>query len=293
LSGLDTAELILLGAMWGASFLFMRLAVPEFGPVALIALRVGITALLFVPVLATRRGSVALIRYWKPLAVLGLINSAVPFTLFAYATLHLSAGLAAVLNASVPLFGALVARVWSGESLSASRVGGLVIGFMGVGLLVWDRQLLAAESRLAAVGAALAASLLYALSANFAKRRLSGVHPLVTVVGSQWTATLFILPAAAWLWPAAAPSAGGWGAVLGVAVICTGLAYLLYFRLIDRIGPTRAITVTFLIPIFGVLYGALLLGESVTPRMLAACVVILLGTALTTGILPGAHRPAS
>jgi drug/metabolite transporter (DMT)-like permease len=293
MTGADLAELILLAAMWGGSFLFMRMAVPEFGPVALIALRVGITALLFLPALFFRGRAISLRRHWKPLTVLGLINSAVPFILFAYATLHLTAGLAAVLNATVPLFGALAARIWSGERLAGSRVVGLAVGFLGVGLLVWDKIAVRTENSFAAVGAALAASFLYAISAIFARRRLPDVHPMVTVAGSQWAAAIFTLPAAIWLWPAKSPSAGGWGAVLGLALVCTGLAYLLYFRLIARIGPTRAITVTYLIPLFGMLYGVLLLDERVTLQMFAGCAVILLGTAMTTGLLATGRRGRS
>jgi drug/metabolite transporter (DMT)-like permease len=279
----DLIELLALAALWGASFLFMRVAAPELGPVALIALRVGIAAALLLPALALRGGLPALRgRLWHVTAV-GVINSAVPFCLLAYATLTLTAGLASILNATSPLWGGLVAHLWLGERLGRARVAGLAVGFAGVAFLATGRSALGAPGGGAAVSAALAATLSYGVAASYTRRFLRGVDPLAVAAGSQVAAALVLLAPAWALWPAAAPSARAWGAVLALGVASTAVAYVMYFRLIARIGPARAISVTFLIPAFAVAWGALLLGEAVSARTLAGAAVVLAGTALATG----------
>lgn len=281
----DAAELVLLAALWGGSFLFMRIGAPEFGAVALVAVRVALAAAALLPLLALRGLGPDLRRHWRPIAVVGLVNSALPFVLYTYAALSITAGLSAVFNATAPLWGALVAWWWLGDRPTASRALGLAVGFAGVAWLAWDKASFkpgAGDTGLAVV-ACLAATLCYGIGANYTKRRLSGVSPLAVAAGSQAAAALALaVPAALW-WPAAAPSAAAWGAAAVLGVLCTGLAYLLYFRLIAHVGPARAIAVTYLIPLFGVLWGALFLGERVTPVMVLAGLVILAGTALATG----------
>jgi len=281
----DVAELLLLAALWGGAFLFLRIGAPPFGPVALIALRVGIAALLLLPVLALRGGLGPLRRHAAPLLFMGVVNSVLPFVLFAYATLHLTAGFAAVLNATSPMFTALVAWVWLRERLTASRWFGLVVGMSGVVLLVWDKLSLSAAGSTLAVAACLAGSLFYGIGGNFARRRLDGVRPEAIAAGSQAAATLVLAPFALMAWPTVTPSMPAWGAVLVLGLACTGLAFILYFRLIGNVGPSRAITVTFLIPAFGMLFGAIFLGEPVTARMIAGGLVVLAGTALSTGLV--------
>lgn len=280
----DLIDLLLLAAIWGASFLFMRIAAPEFGPVPLIAVRVGIAALCLSIILAGRGGIKDLHRQAAPLTVLGAINTALPFSLFAYAVLSVTAGFAAVLNATVPLFGALVAYLWLGDKLAPTRVLGLIVGFVGVLVLVWGRISLK-DGSLWAVLAGLTASLSYGVSANYTKKRMTGVDPFVIATGNLIAATVLLLAPALAYRPSAMPSPLSWVSVIALGVVCTGVAYILFFRLIARVGPTKAMTVTYLIPAFAVLWGSVFLDEAITASMMTACAVILLGTALATGTL--------
>lgn len=293
----DIVDLLLLAALWGASFLFMRVAVPQFGALPLAALRVAGAALLLLALLAARSGLGGMRAHWRPIAVIGITNSALPFLGFSIAAMSIPAGLSSILNATSPMFGALIAMAWLREPSNASRVAGLGIGFVGVVLLASGSRGVAVVAdgpgTGAAIGLCLAASLLYGFSACFARRYLTGVEPLAVAAGSQLSATLALALPAAWAWPAVVPSAGSWLAVLALALLCTGIAYLLYFRLIARVGPARAIAVTFLVPAFGMLWAGVFLGEAVTPTMLALGALILLGTGLATGVLQfprPAHR---
>src|SRR5688572_23302301 len=181
----DVTDLVLLGAIWGASFLFMRVAVPEFGPIPLIAARVGIAAAFLLVILMKRGGSRALYANAAPLSILGAFNSAIPFTLFAFAVLSVTAGFAAVLNSTAPLFGAFVAFVWLRDRPSPTRIAGLIVGFVGVLVLVSGRlSMTAADGGGVAVLAGLSAAFLYGVAANYAKRRLGGVDSLVIATGS-------------------------------------------------------------------------------------------------------------
>ena len=296
MKALDLFELLALAALWGASFLFMRLGAAEFGPVALSALRVGLATLVLLPLLLWHGQARLLRTHWRAIAVVGVANSALPFVLFSVAALALNAGLSSIFNATAPLWGALIAWAWLGERLTRGRVAGLAIGFAGVLVLAWDKASWQpgehGVSAAIAIAACLAATLCYGFAANYAKRRLSGVAPLAVATGSQLAASLALALPALWLWPAAAPGARAWASVAGLALLCTALAYLLYFRLIAHVGPARAITVTFLVPLFAVLWGALFLAETLTPAMALGCAVILLGTALTTGVLRWPLRQA-
>jgi drug/metabolite transporter (DMT)-like permease len=285
----DLIELLTLAALWGGSFLFMRMGAGEFGPVALAGLRVLGAALFLLPLLALRGQLADLRAAWRPIAVVGVSNSALPFVLFAYATLSITGGLASIFNAAAPLFGALVAWIWLHEQLNRSRIVGLGIGLLGVLGLAWSNVNMDAGFKPGGSGwaivACLAATLLYGFSANYTKRRLNGVAPLAVAAGSQSFAALFlIVPALVW-WPAQAPSLRAWSALGVLSIVCTGAAYILYFRLIAHLGASKAITVTFLIPAFGVAWGAWFLDETVTVAMLLGCAIIVLGTALASGFL--------
>jgi drug/metabolite transporter (DMT)-like permease len=279
----DFVDLLLLAAIWGASFLFMRVAAPEFGAIPLIWIRVLVAALFLSAVLSKRGGFGEMRGRVGTLSLVGAINSALPFSLFAFATLSLPAGFSAVLNATAPLFGAIVAYVWLKESLAPSRVLGLATGFAGVLVLVSGRISLRAD--LAAIVAGLAGALLYGIAAHYTKKNLAGAPPLVIATGSQIAASGLLLLPALYYWPTIVPSATAWFFAIVLGVACTGVAYVLYFRLIARAGAARAIAVTYLIPVFGMCWGYLFLGERVTPSMVLGCAVILLGIALTTGVL--------
>lgn len=283
----DLVELIALAAIWGASFLFIRLGAAEFGPLALSLLRVGGATLMLLPLLAWHKQTSVLRTHWREITVVGITNSALPFVLFTVAALAINAGLSSIFNATAPLWGAMIGALWLKDRLTPSRMLGLAIGFAGVLFLAWDKASFKPGEHGVSAGiailACLGATLCYGFGANYTKRKLQGVPPLAVAAGSQIAATLVLALPGAWAWPAQAPSAAAWGAMVGLALLCTGVAYLLYFRLIAHVGPARAISVTFLIPLFGVLWGALFLGEAITPAMLAGCAVILVGTALVTG----------
>lgn len=284
----DLAELLVLAAVWGASFLFMRIASPEFGPLTLALLRVGGAALFLLPLLWLRQGRQPLLGP-RPgaMLVVAFMNSAFPFALYAYAALHLPAGLSSILNATVPMWGALVAWVWTGEQLTRWRLLGLVMGFAGVAWLVQAKTGLNLNASLLAVLACLLATLNYAIGAVATKRWLGGaVTPLGVAAGSQFASMLWLLPFGLWAWPAALPSTTAWANLAGLALLCTGVAYILYFRLMARVGPTKAVTVTFLIPVFAVLWGAIFLGEALTMAMAGGGALILAGTALALGLWP-------
>jgi drug/metabolite transporter (DMT)-like permease len=294
LTARDVGELLTLAALWGASFLLMRMGAGEFGPVALAAVRVGGAALVLLPLLALRRQFGDLRRHWRPIFAVGITNSALPFLCFSFAALSITAGLSAIFNAASPLFGAVIARVWLRDRLTPLRVLGLLIGFGGVAGLALSNAHGAASFKPGgsgwAVVACLAGSMLYGYSVNYTKRHLAGVAPMALAAGSQFSAALALaIPAWLW-WPQRAPAPAAWVAAAMLAVASTGLAYVLYFRLIARIGPGNAIAVTFLIPLFAVLWGWLLLGEAISLPMLAGCAVILLGTGLATGLLKAPVR---
>ena len=283
------ADFLLLAAIWGASFLFMRLAAAELGPLPTAALRVAIASLFLLPILLVKGHWPALRQHWRPVLFAGILNSGIPFALYAFAVLHISTGLSSILNATVPLFGALVAWLWLSDKPGWSRSVGLAIGFGGVVLLAGGQASFKPNASGVApawaVLACLAATTCYALAASFTKKHMPSMPPLVAATGSQIGATLALALPAMWFHPDHMPSASAWGALLVVGVLCTGVAYVLYFRLIDRAGPAKALTVTFLIPVFAIAYGVLLLDEHVTSWMLICGGVILLGTALSSGLI--------
>lgn len=286
----DLAELTLLAAIWGASFLFMRLGAHEFGPIVLAALRVIGASLLLLPLLSLREGLTGLRREWRLLLVLGLLNSALPFVLFSYAALSITAGLSSILNATTPLWGALVAWVWLSQRLSPLRLAGLALGFAGVLFLVWDKARFTPGGSGWAIIACLAATLCYGIAANFTKQRLSHISPLTVATGSQVSASVILVVPASLLWPATLPGLQAWVSVVLLAVLCSGVAYILYFRLMSRVGPTNTMAVTFLLPVFAVVWGYAFLGEVFTLRMALGCAVVLMGTALALGLVGPSQR---
>jgi drug/metabolite transporter (DMT)-like permease len=281
----DRLELVVLATIWGASFLFMRIAAPEFGPIALVQVRVTIAAVFLMAALLLRGRTRPLLEHAGPLTFVGITSSALPFVLFAYATLHVTAGTAAVLNATAPLFGAVVAFIWLRDRLPPARVLGLVVGFAGVLVLAWDKSGAHGNGTALAVAAGLVASLSYGVAVNYTKTRLHAVDPVVNAAGSQVASALLLLPLTIGYWPDAQPSMASWLAVIALGILSTGIAYIIYFRLIVRIGPAKAITVTYLVPVFGMVWGLVFLHEAITPGMVVACGVILMGTALATGNL--------
>lgn len=277
-------ELTLLAALWGGSFLFIRYAAPAFGVAPLIWLRVAIAALCLVPLLLWRGQGDILRQHAGTLVLMGIFSTALPFVLIAWAMLSLTAGLASILNAATPIFTAVIAALWLHDRLNKSQMLGLVIGFAGVLLLATDKADFKPGGSGWAIVAMLLATLSYGVGANMTKHYLGGVPPLVNAAGSQLVSTLILSPLAWWFWPAKMPENMAWGAVIALGVGCTALAFLMFFRLIATIGAARTITVTFLIPLFGVLWGSLFLNETVNAGMLVGGGIVILGTSLATGV---------
>ena len=282
----DIVDLVLLAAVWGASFLFMRMGAPEFGPVALVQLRMLIAALFLLPVLKMRIGLAELPPNWKPLTMLGFLNSAIPFLLLTYSTLYVTAGFSSVFNATAPLWGALVAWVWLSERLNSIAVVGLIVGFLGVAVLAGDADNLASPGSALAVIAAIGGAFFYGIGANYARRYTKHLNSLSVATGSMLFPAILLLPFSVAFWPDTPPSARAWFALIAMGIASTGVAYILYFRLIANVGPAKAITVAYLIPAFAVIWGALILDETVTALMIIGCLIIFLGTALVTGVFP-------
>jgi drug/metabolite transporter (DMT)-like permease len=288
----DFASLILLGALWGGSFLFIRVAVSALGPFLLVELRVGLAAAaLFIYVLAASR--LPKIRsHWRSFVALGFLNAAVPFSLISAAEIHLTASLAAILNSTTVMFTAVVAAVWLGDALTVRKVAGIVLGIVGVTVLVGWNPIALNGIVLLSVAAMLGGSLSYALGATYAKQAFLGIPPLGMAIGQQVGAAALMLPLAVVTLPAEAPSLVAALSVLGLALPSTAVAYLIYFRLIANVGPTSTVTVTLLVPVFGLLFGVLLLDEPFGPGTLAGLGIILSSIVLVTGIAPRKSKTA-
>ncbi|MCQ9618182.1 DMT family transporter [Paenalcaligenes niemegkensis] len=287
MSSHDLRNLLLLAAIWGSSFLFTRLAAFDFGAFPLILVRVGAAGLMLLIVMALQGRLHALWPYWRPIAMVGFLNAAVPFTCYAFAATRIEIGLLSVLNAMTPLFAALIARLWLKEQLSGLRVLGLVIGFLGIITLVYDKLHFDQGATGWAILASLVATLFYGIAASFSTKYLKGAEPIAVAAGSLSSAGIMLAPFAWWLWPDTSISAGAWGSALTLSLLCTGLAYLIFYRLLANVGGAKTVTVTFLVPPFGVLWGVLLLGEKLSFQVVGGTAVVLLGTLLATGFIGG------
>jgi len=278
-------ELLLLSFFWGSSFLLIQVGVTEFGPAALIFLRTMLAGLVLLLILAFRREVLVLLRNWKNFVPLGLLDSSLPYMLSAYAALHMPSGTISVINAVTPLWGALVAWLWLGIHLTFAGILGLLIGLVGITFLVWDRFELALSDSTFALIAAVCGPICYALSACYAKKHLSSFSPFVNATGSSLTSGILLLPLAWFWWPTEPVSVKAWGAALVLAVLCSAVAYVLYYRLIRDIGPARAMTVSYLVPVVGLFWGWALMDEHFTLRTLMGVLLIFTGLALANGLL--------
>lgn len=273
--------LLTLSALWGGSFLFLRLASPVLGPVALIEARVLLAGLALLGY-GLASGRLRRPRRWWPLAVVGVINSAAPFTLIAFAELRLPASFAATINAFTPSWSVLASVLLTGAALTPMRAWGLLVGVAGVAALVGLGPVALTPGVLISIGASLLAAACYGFAAVYAGMRAAGESPLAVATYSQLGAAVALLPLVPLAPPRSAMGPGTVAAVLALALLCTAVAYLLYFGLIARAGATRATMVTYLAPAFGVLWGTLFLGEPLTRGMLLGLALILAGVALAS-----------
>lgn len=281
----STLRLIALSAIWGASFLFMRMGAPVLGPALLIELRVGLAAVFLLTVGAILKRSLNVRENWRHYLVLGFFNSALPFLLFGFAARTLSASLLSILNATAPIWGAVIGAAWTCTALSRWSMLGLALGVVGVAMLAGYDPTARREGAYPAVLLGLAAAFSYGVATNYAKAAKK-IEPFANAHGSMWAATLLVAPAVPFFSNAVVPGPTVILAVLALGVACSGVAYLLYFRLIADIGAVPASTVTFLVPVFGVMWGHFILGEPVGWNTLAGASVVIAGTALVTGFSP-------
>lgn len=278
--------LVLLSAIWGASFLFLRISSPVFGPFFLIELRVASALLVLLPVCLFMGKQREILDNFKPIFVLSLCNMSLPFCLLAYATLSIGAGFASIINATVPFFTAFLAFVIWQQRLSLMAIVGMLVGFLGVVLLMIDSTgPLAGQANLLAIAAGLLASLFYGLAINYMTQKLAGVSGIAVTTGCLLFSSITLLPFALWQLPEVMPTGAVWLSVLSLGILCTGFAFVLFYWLVGRIGPNLAVTNTFLIPLFSLFWGNLFLAEEITFFMVFACTLVLTGVGLTTGSL--------
>ncbi|EOX4912420.1 DMT family transporter [Vibrio alginolyticus] len=280
-------RLLCLAAIWGGSFLFMRVAANTFGPAYLIEFRVTFAAVALLLIAVYLKKKLTLTAHTKHFFIIGLFNSAVPFLLFAYAAQTLNASTLAILNSTAPIWGALVGFVWYRSSLTAKSVLGMLIGIGGVAVLVGLDTSTIGEEAMLPIAASLMASFSYGIATNYTKNAPQ-VPAFDNAHGSMWAAVIWVLPLLPFLPMRAEPSHFEWSSVVTLGVVCTGFAYLLYFRLVSDIGPASALTVTFLVPVFGILWGYLVLDEPVGSNTIIGTILVLSGTMLVTGFSPTA-----
>ena len=281
-------DFVLLGLIWGSSFLFMRMTAQGFGSWSTAWLRVSVAWLTLLPFLLWQGHWGSLRQHWKRILPMGVVNSGIPFICYAYAVMSISTGLSSILNSTTPLFGALIAWLWFKQGPSRSRGVGLLLGFAGATLLALTMPggvSFKAGGSGWAVLACLLATTCYGLSTHYSQRYLNGVPTMAIAAGSQLGACLFLALPGVWLWPSVWPEDSAWWSLLMVGVVCTGLAYVLYFRLIAKVGASRTMTVTYLIPLFANLIGVVFLNEVITPWLLVCAATILCGTALAAGLV--------
>ena len=275
----DIARLLALALIWSASFVFIRVLVPVIGPLWVASARLLIAGVALCAWIGVLRIDARVRAHAVEYFVAGLLNCAIPFVLFAYAAVRLPASYLVILNATAPLFGAGVAALGLGERLTRTKMAGLSVGVVGVALVTRAVPMDADGAFALAVAAGLGAAFSYALAAVWVKRRCAPLDPLAIAAWSPLLGGLVLLPFALPSHVAGPLNASVAVNMLILALVCSGIAYLLYFRLIRDIGPTRALTVTFLMPALGMIWGWWLLDESVTAGMIAGAALIVAGTA--------------
>ncbi|WP_157669955.1 DMT family transporter [Chitinibacter sp. GC72] len=275
----NATRLILLAAIWGASFLFMRIAVPSLGPIWLISARIGLAAVFLGLVAAALKHRFDW-QNWREYLFLGLFNTALPFLAYGFAARTLNASMMSILNATAPIWGAVIMALLMRKMPARKVCLGLLLGMLGVAVLVGFDRISTQVGAGLGILACLGATLCYGIASAYTKLKAQHIAPFQVAHGSMWGASLLLAPLFLSSQPLATPTPSVWLAIIALAVLCTGFAYLLYFRLVREIGAASTLTVTFLIPVFGVLWGAVFLGEHIGGNTIAGAIIILLGTAL-------------
>ena len=283
----DYIELLILSAIWGSSFLFLRIDSPEFGPIFLIEMRVASGLIVLLPICLLLGKIQELKENWKMIFILSLSNMTIPFCLFAYSALNMGAGILSIINATVPFFTAIIAFLVYQQRMTRYGLIGLMVGFMGVAVLVFDPSESSGVTNDLAIPSALFACVLYGVALNIVSHKLQGVSGISITTGALFFSTLVLIPFAVIERPEVMPQGSVWFSVLALGVVCTGFGYILFYRLIARIGSQQAIMTTYLIPIFSILWGNLFLAESITLFMIFGGMLVLMGVGMTTGRFPG------
>ena len=280
-------RLLCLAAIWGGSFLFMRVAANTFGPAYLIEFRVGFAAIALLLISIYLKKRLSFTAHTKHFFIIGLFNTAAPFLFFAYAAQTLNASTLSILNSTAPIWGALIGFIWYRSTLTKKAILGMAIGIAGVAVLVgWSAVKIGDEAILPIIASLLAACS-YGIATNYTKNAPQ-IPAFNNAHGSMWAAVIWVLPLLPFLPMRAEPTSIEWSSVVALGVVCTGLAYLLYFRLVSEVGPASALSVTFLIPVFGILWGYLILDEPIGFNTIIGTILVLSGTMLVTGFSPAA-----
>jgi drug/metabolite transporter (DMT)-like permease len=281
---IHSLQLLLVAALWGSSFIFIRVAAPVFGPVMTAFLRVLIGGVALLAYSLATRQRLGWRRFGAWIALVGLLNSAIPFVLISFAELTLSASMSAILNATVSFWTVLIAAIWFGDKFTWQRFLGLVLGILGVMMLVGWSPLEPGLNTVLSVLALIGAALSYSLAANLTKAKLQGASPVGMVTGSLLTSSVTLAPLTPFNTILATPDATAITCLLVLGLVCSALAYLLFLPLIVTLGATRTSIVGLLVPIFAVAWSAILLHEAITLEKVFSCAVILLGAILVTGV---------
>ena len=270
--------LTFLGALWGSAFMFIKVATPEFGPIALVNTRLLIASLIFLPILLQKKYIHLLKPIWKQVLVLSIMNNAIPFTLFSYASFGADSNILAILNATTAFNTMIIAYLWIGESVSLKQLFGLILGFICIFILVNPQN---SDTTLIASLSALLAAFFYSYSTVYIQRQSVNANKMVLIGWSIVFSAVFMIPVSIFNLPEALPSASAIGSAFWLGAVSNGLGFLGYVRLIDKIGAVRTSTVAYFLPVFGIIWGSIFLDEKITSTIILGCLIVLIGIYLS------------
>ena len=270
--------LTFLGALWGSAFMFIKVATPEFGPVALVNTRLVIASIIFLPILLRNKYIHLLRPIWKQVLVLAIMNNAIPFTLFSYASFGADSNILAILNATTAFNTMMIAYIWIGENVTIKQLFGLIIGFIGVFILVNPQN---SSTTLISSLSALLAAFFYSFSTVYIQKNSVSANKMVLIGWSIIFSAAIMLPVTIFYLPDAMPSAAAISSAIWLGAISTGLGFIGYVRLIDKIGAVKTSTVAYFLPVFGIIWGAIFLDEAITSTIIIGCFIVLIGIYLS------------
>jgi len=270
--------LTFLGALWGSAFMFIKVATPEFGPVALVNTRLVIASIIFLPILLRNKYIHLLRPIWKQVLVLAIMNNAIPFTLFSYASFGADSNILAILNATTAFNTMMIAYIWIGENVTIKQLFGLIVGFIGVFILVNPQN---SSTTLISSLSALLAAFFYSFSTVYIQKNSVNANKMVLIGWSIIFSAVIMLPVTVFYLPDAMPSAAAISSAIWLGAISTGLGFIGYVRLIDKIGAVKTSTVAYFLPVFGIIWGAIFLDEAITSTIIIGCFIVLIGIYLS------------